>query len=262
MTKSDWLALPRGAMDALLPLACPATGMWITGGAEPLHPKIRPHLDQLAALNYCSRCARTSPTASLNAAGCGDCRSEAWNLRKIVRLGPYDLVLKKMLLDLKFRGNPITAQILAKRMADCLLKEDWIDDVDLLVPVPMSWLRRWQRPGNHAAVLAKLLSRLLGIPMSSHMRQSQTASQATIRSREAKIKNVRGAFQVVGNPFAGQTVCVIDNLITSGATICEMSRVLRRAGAKRVYAAVVARAGSPGDLRNPLWQPSSKISSG
>lgn len=258
-TRSDWLrAVPRGLIDALLPVACPATGQWVAGGGEPTHPLITKHLDQVADIPYCPRCARSAPLSTLYDHRCGSCRDETrWNLKAIVRLGPYSPVLRKLLLDLKFHGHPQTAEILGRRMAQRLAEQPWIGDVTQLIPVPMHWIRRWQRPDNHAAVLARQIARHLQIPLSKAVRQRRPiASQVTKLTREAKMSNVRDSFLVRGSqPFAGQTVCLIDNLITSGATLIEMSRVVRMGGAERIYAAVAARAGAPAEHRDQLWMP-------
>jgi ComF family protein len=261
MTTLNWLsALPRGLLDAVLPSTCPVTGQWIAAEQDSLHPAVAKHLQEQIQIPYCSHCGRSTPPATAFDHRCGGCRHEAhWNLRAIVRLGIYSPIMRALLLDLKFRGHPRTASILGVRLAQQIAAQPWCGEISRLVPVPMYRLRRWQRPHNHAAELAKVTGRQLGIPVSRAVRQQRMIpSQVSILTRESKIKNVRGAFTFRGKqPFAEQTVCLIDNLITSGATLIELARTVRRGGARKVYAAVAARAGSPGDRRDPLWIPDS-----
>lgn len=264
MTTLSWLStLPRGLLDAVLPSTCPVTGQWVAAEQDRLHPAVTNHLREQLQIPYCPHCGRTTPLGTAFNNRCGGCRHEAhWNLRAIVRLGTYSPILRALLLDLKFRGHPQTASILGTRLAEKIAAQPWCGEISRLVPVPMYRLRRWQRPHNHAAELSSVIGQRLGIPVSRAIHQQRMIpSQASVLTRESKIQNVRGAFTFRGKqPFAEQTVCLIDNLITSGATLIELARTVRRGGAKTVYAAVAARAGSPGDQRDPLWIPDSKSS--
>ena len=115
----------------------------------------------------------------------------------------------------------------------------------------MHWLRRAQRRCDHTGVLAGALSRQLGVRvLKGVLREKNTPSQTRIVSRQKRFENVKGCF-AVSRPkrVADKTVCIVDNLIVTGATVHEVSKVLRKAGAKRNYAAVVARSVMPGDVQ-------------
>jgi len=192
--------------------------------------------------------------------GCARCRTERfWNVAGVARIGEYrEESLRRLLVGLKFTGRERQADYLGELLADALGKRKWIGEVEALVPVPMHRLRRWQRPCDHAQMLAEAVSRRLGVPVrkAAVRRVKYSISQTRTVSQAARFRNVKGCFGPTHRPkIAGKTVCIIDNLLVTGATIHEVSKVLRKAGAKRIYAAVVARASLPGDPQ-PQLEPS------
>jgi ComF family protein len=118
--------------------------------------------------------------------------------------------------------------------------------VDLVAPVPLHWRRRAWRGFNQATALAQEAVRAMGRPLTARglLRVRPTPHQTRLPPAR-RVENVRGAFAVRGRASAvkGKRVLLVDDVLTSGATIGECARVLRRAGAAAVYAAVVAVAG-------------------
>lgn len=186
-------------------------------------------------------------------------------------MGRYTPTLRVLVHGLKYDGYERNADILAEFMAAAVRAAAWPQPLDALVPVPMHWLRHRQRPCDHARLLAEALAQRLGVPVVCPLRRrrygpSQTQlSQAGgrrqtsgTRSRAARFENVRDAFSPRpwwlppwGRPsLAGRTVCIIDNLLVSGATVTEVSRQLRRLGARHIYAVVAGRPPAPGDPRS------------
>jgi ComF family protein len=191
---------------------------------------------------------------------CARCRTEHfWNVAGVARVGLYrDETLRRLLVGLKFTGSERQADYLGELLADALRETPWASKLEALVPVPMHRLRRWQRPGDHARLLAEAVSRRLKIPVrkAAVRRIKYSISQTRTLSRAARFQNVKDCFGPARRPkIAGQTVCIIDNLLVTGATIHEVSKVLRKAGAKRIYAAVVARSTLPGDPQPALEAP-------
>jgi ComF family protein len=208
-------------------------------------------------LAYCRRCGRTLPPPALHEGGCARCKSEHyWNVAGVARVGTYPDALRALLVGLKYHGQERAASYLADRLAVALRNCEWLHQVEALVPVPMHWLRRLQRPCDHARLLGEALGQRIGVPVLRLVRRARhSPSQTGVLSKTARFENVRGCFaprRRVWPPWsrpsvAGKTVCIVDNLMMTGATVTEVSKVLRRAGAKRIYAAVVARPASPGD---------------
>jgi ComF family protein len=117
-------------------------------------------------------------------------------------------------------------------------------DYDVVIPVPLHWRRLWWRGFNQAALLAAEVAARLRVPLdtTSMTRHRRTAPQ-TARHHDERIKNVRRAF-AVSNPerIKGRRVLIVDDVMTTGATVDECARVLIRAGAISVDVFTLARA--------------------
>jgi ComF family protein len=116
--------------------------------------------------------------------------------------------------------------------------------VDLLVPVPLHWTRRLTRGYNQAHVLAKGLRGANTGLCRALKRKRRTPYQPTVATYQARYRNVKGAFSVRReSAVRGRRICLVDDIKTSGATLNECAKVLKQAGAKEVYALVLAVAG-------------------
>lgn len=115
--------------------------------------------------------------------------------------------------------------------------------VDALVPVPLHASSRWERGYNQAEILARALSSAVGVPIMSQalIRTRKTIPQFQLRKTE-RLTNLRGAFAVSRQArVKGMRLMLIDDVCTTGATLQECARALRRTGAARVHALVLAR---------------------
>ena len=118
------------------------------------------------------------------------------------------------------------------------------EDVEWLVPVPLHWTRRLARGYNQSHLIARRLTRRRARICTDLVRIRRTRLQPAVATPAARARNVAGAFAVrADHRFSGRTVCLIDDIKTSGATLNECARVLKEAGAARVYAVVLAVAG-------------------
>jgi ComF family protein len=122
-------------------------------------------------------------------------------------------------------------------------------EADALVPVPLHWRRLWARRFNQSAMLAAAVSRQTGVPIAAGAlkRVKPTAQQVGL-SRTERAANVQGAFRVPGDGKAGVTgrrLVLIDDVLTSGATVDGCARALLRAGAANVDVLVFARVAEP-----------------
>ncbi|MBI5865325.1 MAG: ComF family protein [Planctomycetes bacterium] len=253
------VAARRGLLEALLPTTCVGCRRWIGAERGPVCETCQDEIDREMRTPACPRCARAMPTLSIFDKGCAVCKSERhWNLAGTIRVGGYDGRLREMLLRLKYAGGQRESDHLGSLLAARLLECGWLDSIDVIIPVPMHLLRRVQRPCNHAHMLAESCVRALRrlrpgaepIPLSNSViqRRKHTPSQTGAASRQMRFENVKGCFAPrKRSSLAGLTVCIIDNLLVSGATITEVAKAARRIGAKRVYGAVIARPPGPGD---------------
>jgi ComF family protein len=112
---------------------------------------------------------------------------------------------------------------------------------DAVAPVPLHWRRRWQRGFNQSELLARGLARKLGLPVVRALRRLHHTPTQTGLSRSARRKNVAAAF-ASRQSVNGQRILLIDDVLTTGATGAACAHMLRRAGARSVALATVARA--------------------
>lgn len=253
--------LARGLLDAALPQTCIACGTWIPAESGVACPACRAELLLDLDRPACRRCGRTLPPEAIHPGGCARCRTEHfWNVSGVARAGLYGKRMRSLLVDLKHRGDERNGVFAAELLVAAVRRQAWAAEIECLAPVPMHWLRRLQRPCDHARILAEHVGRRLGLPLVRLVRRVRhTPSQTGLPSKHARFANVRGCFAPAGGlrglatwpargtRVRGRTVCIVDNLMLSGATVCEVAKVLRAAGARRVYAAVVARPAAPGD---------------
>lgn len=142
-----------------------------------------------------------------------------------------------MIHRLKYRGDLYLAGQLGRMIA----AEPITDGVDAIVPLPLHRKRLRQRGFNQALELARPLARRSGLPLlcEAVLRQRDTPSQAGLDPAGRK-RNLRGAFRCE-QAFSGLSVLVVDDVMTTGATLEELARTLKAAGARRVENRVLAR---------------------
>lgn len=121
--------------------------------------------------------------------------------------------------------------------------DDNLRKADLLVPVPLDKRRYRKREFNQAHLLAKVVSRRFGIPLSPFvLRRTRTTLPQTGLNRREREENVKGLFRVAkAKECRGKTILVIDDVFTTGSTANECAKVLSRAGAREVNVLTVAR---------------------
>lgn len=205
---------------------------------------------------------------------CANCRKGKSPFSKARALGIYEYELRDIILLLKFKGKKSLAKELAS-MAYARIKESAITEgVDGIIPVPLYWRRKRERGFNQAELLAAHLSSSLGIELlTDYLRRIRnTPPQSQVNPKE-RAKNVRGAFKVrepwwriiigllqiailrlkrkrlkkwkLSTPthyLKRKTVLLIDDIFTTGATVSECARALKKAGAKEVRVFTIARA--------------------
>ena len=183
----------------------------------------------------CPRCALESPRGET----CGRCLSETPHYDATVAALAYEFPADALVQALKFRGELALASFLGREVARCVS----LAEVDCVVPVPLSALRLRQRGYNHAGEIARAFaSRKLEVSLCERSRDTPPQMDLPFAERR---RNVRGAFRCT-RAIAGASVAVLDDVMTTGATLNEMAKTLKAAGAARVVNWVVARTFPPG----------------
>jgi len=153
---------------------------------------------------------------------------------------PYEGNVREIVRRYKYNGLRSLAPVLALEMANVL--HEWSPAIDLIVHVPVHPARLRERGFDQSELLAREISRTTGIEaIPALMRLRETGVQARAMSAAERTANVRGAFQV-SDPaqIRRAKVLLIDDVLTTGATLTEAARALRRAGAGNIYALTLA----------------------
>lgn len=206
-------------------------------------------LESLAPIRIaqCVLCGeRLAPAQLLIGNGqCQACCEYPPNFDRAVSYGEYDCGLRKLIHLLKYERVLPAARTLGKLLA-ASIEQLRLAEVDaVVVPVPLHSTKRRERRFNQSELIARAalrhLSSQVQLDRDVLVRQRPTRSQVGL-DRDARIQNMHGAFRVAApQRIAGRTVIVVDDVMTTGTTLSECARVLKRAGAERVFAATVAR---------------------
>jgi len=169
----------------------------------------------------------------------------------------YDNARAVMRYDEKSRG-PILALKHADRLDLAPAFARWLErsgsglltQCDVILPVPLHPLRLWTRRYNQSAEVARALGRLSGKPIhfAALKRSRHTPSQGVMPSATARRRNMQGAFHVSArhkSAIAGRNTLLVDDVLTTGATVNACARALKRAGAAKVFVLVLARVVRP-----------------
>jgi ComF family protein len=234
----------RQAARMLLPVDCAACGAALTDDPTPLF--CAGCWGAIAPLAHvaCARCDR--PFASSAATRhspthvCHSCDERPPSYTRAWTLYPYLPPLQEAICLFKFRGKVALAPALAQLMVDRL---PLFDSVDLVIPVPLHPKRLREREFNQSLLLADRIARRLGLPLSyANLVRIAPAPAQTTLSRKRRLKNLRGAFAVRRpDAIAGKRILLIDDVFTTGATVNECAKTLRKAGAGDVFALTLAR---------------------
>ena len=190
-----------------------------------------------AALPYllgarCPVCALPTPDST----PCGRCLRKQPLFDRTVAAFAYGFPLDRLVQALKFSGQLHLANGLADKLVNFVAVRP-----DCIVPMPLHPARLMQRGHNQSLELARRAAARLDIPLLPHscLRVRDTPPQSSLKWKE-RGKNMRKAFHC-REDFAGRHVAMVDDVMTSGASLNEMALALRRAGAREVSAWVVAR---------------------
>lgn len=162
----------------------------------------------------------------------------------------FDAVIRELVHDLKYSDRHEARQLLGRWLV--AVGSDLFPETDLIVPVPLTRWRLMRRQFNQSALLAQEVSAATEIP--THplvLQKTRTTPPQVGLTREQRRLNVRGAFAVAASrrdQIVDRNVLLIDDVITTGATVSACARALRNAGAKRVDVLAVGLATETGSV--------------
>ncbi len=164
----------------------------------------------------------------------------------------YDEVARALVLSFKYGDRLDLAPTMGRWMARA--GRELTEGADALVPVPLHWRRLWSRRFNQSAALSGAISSASGVPvLDDTLKRVRATPQQVGLSKTQRADNVQGAFRVPADrkaEVAGRRLILVDDVLTSGATVDTCARALLRAGAAHVDVLVFARVVAP--VRSPI----------
>jgi ComF family protein len=192
----------------------------------------------------CNRCGSIVAGAASAPERCPRCERERLHFEATVRLGSYDGSLRWAVLRTKRSSERPLAMALGDLLAESQCDRWQALGPDAIVPIPMHWSRRMLRGTNSPEAICERIASRLKLPVAEHVltRCRRTAPQANL-SPHKRLRNLRGAFRASRHAdLPGARLLLVDDIMTTGATLNEAAKTLRRAGASFVAVAVLARA--------------------
>ena len=238
---SPFKAIAGFLIDALVPPRCALCGRSILeahGLCASCWSRLR-----LIERPFCERLGTPFPyelgAGAISTAACDD--PPPYQRARAVAV--YDEGARALVHGLKYGDRSELAVMMGRWMARA--GADILMAADLLVPVPLHRSRLWARRFNQAAMLCHEIARVTGSAVSTNalLRVRRTRRQVGLSARERAV-NVRGAFRVPAErriDIAGRRIVLVDDVLTSGATVAAAVRALRRAGAANIDVLVFAR---------------------
>jgi competence protein ComFC len=213
----------------------------------PVCPACWAAVEPLSSGGLCSVCGLPAPNDLAERPGCvcEECRQRPPHFELARSYGIYGGTLRGLIHLLKYQGMTPLAQPLARSMAQVAMDPAWRESFArcaAIVALPLDPARHRERGYNQAELLARALSRHMAIPMLSGVcrRIRSTAPQAGL-SRMDRHNNVRDAFAADKRLIGGRAVLLVDDVMTTGATLNSCAGTLRAAGAASVAALTSAR---------------------
>lgn len=125
-------------------------------------------------------------------------------------------------------------------MATVMRTDHYMRKADMIVPVPLFWLKHLRRGYNQACLLADVICSENSIMSKDIIKRIRNTKSQTKLTDNARRKNIHNAFQIKSNGIKGKRIILIDDVMTTGVTINECAKVLKEAGAEEVYSCVAA----------------------
>lgn len=189
---------------------------------------------------YCWRCGASAGPSSVQEDGCPACvdRSIAWH--RVIRLGRYQPPVSDWITAMKFGKHWPWANFLGRALAE-RMPRDPTPRPTLVTAVPLHWRRRWLRGFDQADLIAKSLASHAGLPYFRTLKRIQpTSPQSLLHSHSQRWQNVRDKFAPLPMDLSDYCVWLIDDVMTSGATLTQCTRLLKKMGAVEIRLAVAA----------------------
>jgi len=229
--------------DLVMPCVCVGCGEAIGIEARDLCTACWGDLAKNVGGECCRTCGDDRGPHLLLEGRCQRCNAGRSRLKfkQFVRVGRYDGALRMLIL--RFKREFRLKALLGRLMADAIEGHFDPAEIDAWIPIPSHWLRRMRRGYQPTRLLADQVAGRWGRRAHGYLEMTRYVPMLHVAMTSVqRAEAIKGAFRVpAGSDLHGRTVCVIDDVTTTGATLAEAKRTLRAAGVRIIYAAVLAK---------------------
>lgn len=195
--------------------------------------------------NFCYLCGDKAQGKITPRATCGKCRQERIYFTQGRSVARYSGTLKEIIHKFKYHQKKYLAKVLGNLMVDYLKDDFWIDikNVDIIIPIPLHRKRERERGFNQSELLGKNIASYFKIEILSNVlfRTKETRPQFFLRERERK-ENIKNAFTLKNEEIIkNKNILLIDDIYTTGSTLREASKTIKKAKTKNIYCLTLAR---------------------
>lgn len=189
------------------------------------------------------RCARCDAPTAVPVRSCRGCAWWPAALRAVRAPYLYEGPVRSAVHRVKYRGEHARARDLGQRLAAfaAVSLADWAERASLVAPIPLHRSRRRQRGFNQSEVLGRAVADVFGLPLETGLVRVRATPRQVGLGRSERLNNVRGAFSWSGPRLDDRFVIVVDDVVTTGATLAEAAQALTMAGAAGVLGLALAR---------------------
>jgi len=220
------------ALDWIFPPTCAGCDQW----GERLCPECLARIEILSS-QLCPKCSQPAPNGQV----CDSCRNDPPPWQACQSWASYRGPLRSAIHRLKYKNDIGLCEPLSQHLVQLLEEQAW--PVDCIVPIPLNPHRRRERGYNQSDFLAFLLGLQTGLSFipSALQRTRDTRSQVGLNAEE-RHRNLDGAFSARADRISGRTVLLLDDVMTTGATLRNATMALLQSGASQVFVITLARA--------------------
>lgn len=231
-----WASAGWKVLDFFLPPQCGGCDRWGVSWCDSCQAKTEIIPSRICAVCGEPRFKRKGTDDGI----CDRCRSHQPEYTMVRSWARFSGPVRRAVYRLKYRRDAGLGKALSSYLVQIARDQHWV--VNAVTVVPLDDERMRQRGYNQANLLAGPVAKALGVPFRPNAleRVRKTQSQVGLSRRE-RGENVRNAFSVSPDIMLGQQVILVDDVITTGATLRECARALKKAGTKRVYGLTLAR---------------------
>ena len=237
----DW----RSWWEAVLELVFPGGNLCPFCGREVIQSRedaicptcLKGVWDLKDAVPTCPRCGHFYPGVQ-----CCNCLEWDKTLKKVVGVVPYEGIYRELIHDLKYSRRQELAKPLGYLLAETVRRAGLAEKVHLIIPVPLHPRRHKERGYNQSEWLARELAQVLRLPLDgkSLVREGFEKPQTGL-GRQERLRNAEGAFKLLeDSKVRGKNILLVDDIMTTGATLLACAQALAGGGAGEIYGVVWA----------------------